>query len=162
MTSKPSPSRICLCLALVLSLIASEALGQDPDRAAAAQWAHVQLLSPGVELEVRGPKKIKGKLSSVTSTAIVVVADGQVMNLSRSEIREIKVRRDSVSSTKGAIAAGIGAASGLGTAAILDGALTDGNGMSKTAALNFTFIGAIVGFLWGTLRPEYRTVYKVR
>jgi hypothetical protein len=143
-------------------VIASEAQSQVPDDlAAAAQWAHVQLLSPDSQLEVRTSRKTKGRLSSVTATTLVVIVDGQEVNFSRSEIREIKVRTDS-STTREVVAVGIGASSGLATAAIVDGVLTDGNGVSKTAAVHSSLIGALAGLLWGSLKQPYRTIYKVR
>lgn len=162
MTSKHPTIRIGVRLCIILSLIASEARSQVPDDlAAAAQWAHVQLLSPDTQLEVRTSRKTKGRLSSVTATTLVIVVDGQEMNFTRSEIREIKVRTES-SSTREVVAVGLGASGGLATAAIVNGVRTDGNGISRTATVHLTVIGALGGLLWGSLKQPYRTIYKVR
>lgn len=85
----------------------------------------------------------------------------QSKNIARSVIRQVKIRRSSARVRRGAIGAAIGAASGVILVVILDGALTDGNGVSQKYAAAVGAAGAGIGFLAGASWLGFTTIYKV-
>jgi hypothetical protein len=107
-------------------------------------------------------KKVRGSVVSATDSGLVISAKSGQVSVAKSDIKEVKVSSESARIKKGAINGAIGAGGGVATAAILDGALTDGNGMSGAAAVFFGVIGGAAGFVIGMLRPGYKTIYKDR
>ena len=103
---------------------------------------------------------VQGNLVSVTETEVTVATTKGDVTTAKSDIREVKVKGSQTN--KQLLGAGIGGASGIATAAILDGALTDGNGTSGDAVLIFGALGAAAGLLIPSLHASYKTVYKVR
>lgn len=159
----PSICRSCCYLALSLMLMAGQVHGQvAKDSGSNKQWSTVQALHPGDFVEVRLQKKetFRGTLVSSTEIALTVDAKSGQTTTARSDIKEVKVKRGRGRSQ--ILGAAIGAASGVATAAILDGALTDGNGMSGSAAVFFGAVGAAVGLAITSFRSDYKTVYKAR
>ena len=152
---------ICFCLALTL---VAEARGQRVADEGAAQWRRVQALPAGEPVEVRPlkGKKVKGSVVSATDDALTITADDGQRNTPRADIKEVKIKRTSPNLKRGGIGAAIGAASGVIFVVILDGALTDGDGVAEDAAAILGAVGAAIGFLAGVISHGYVTIYKVR
>jgi hypothetical protein len=143
-------------------LLATDARGQvERHLGVDVQWSAVQALSVGEFVQLRLLKKgtIRGSIVSATETALTVAAKGGQLTTARSDIQEVKVKRGQL--RKGVMGAAIGAASGVGTIAILDGALTDGNGMSGSYAALMGILGAGIGLMVTSFRPAYTTIYKI-
>lgn len=147
--SLPSIGRFCCSLALGSALIAAEGRSQAVgDSALDAQWRTVQALSPGEFVEVRLLSKatVSGTIVSSTDAALTLTVErGRLRNVTRSDIRELKVKRKQRMRNR-AFGAAIGGASGLAITAILDGALTDGNGTSGKYSALLGAVGAGIGF----------------
>jgi hypothetical protein len=161
----PSIRRFCSHLALASVLIATEARSQDARDTSRLdiQWHAVQALSSGELVEVRLLKKgsVSGRIAASTEMGLTVTAnDGHVTNIARSDIRELKARTKRRLRSH-VFGAAIGATSGIVLAVILDGALTDGNGISGKYAALLGAICAGIGFIT-TLEPTYSTIYKIR
>jgi hypothetical protein len=158
-----SIGRFCCSLALS-ALIAAEGRSQAAaDPTVDEQWRNVQALPPGEFVEVRLVKKltVSGNIASSTDAALTLTGErGRLLNVNRSDIREVKVRRRQRTRNR-ALGAAIGGASGIITIAILDGALTDGDGISGKYAALLGAVGAGLGFLT-MLAPTYTTIYKIR
>ena len=155
-----SVGRLCCHVTLVLTLFAADARGQAKELD--VQWSAVQALPAGEAIQVGLIKKesVRGNIVSSTEMTVTVATKGGEMTTARSDIKEVKVKRGQL--TKNLVGAGIGGAAGVTTAAILDGALTDGNGVSESAAAFLGAVGAGAGFLLSALQPAYKTIYKGR
>jgi hypothetical protein len=160
----PSVGRFCCSIALGSTLIAAEGRSQAVgDSTLDTQWRTVQALSPGEFVEVRLLKNstVSGTIVSSTDSALTLTREGgRLLNVTRSDIRELKVKRKQRTRNR-AFGAAIGGASGIAVTAILDGALTDGNGTSGKYAALLGAVGAGIGFLT-MLGPTYTTIYKIR
>jgi hypothetical protein len=157
-----SVARLFCHATLALMLLTVEAYGQaEKNSGLDAQWKAVQAIAAGEGVQVHLMKKgtVSGNIVSSTDTAVTVSTKAGEVTTARSDIKEVKVKRSKT--TKTVINTGIGAGAGVATATILDGALTDGNGVSGSAVAFFAAIGAGVGFLTA-LGPSYKTIYKVR
>src|SRR5262249_45944399 len=114
--------------------------------------------------EGRGPsdkkKKLRGALVSVASDSVTVEVQNLPIAIPRSEIRRLKVESESQRSKNAAIGAGIGAGGGIAAAIILDGALTDGNGVSGSTAVLLGGLGSAAGFVIRIMRRAYKTIYE--
>jgi|SRR6185295_14112505 len=157
--------RALLSLALVFVLIASESLAQVPGNDPSAQWRRVQSVASGTEVEIKVEiqklkNKIRGSFVSATDSTLVVSAKAGQLNIARSDIHEVNVKSESARLRKGAIGAAIGVAGGVGIAAGLDGALTDGNGISGGAALLLGAVGGLAGFLLRVRSTAYTRIYR--
>jgi hypothetical protein len=140
-------------VSLAFLLIHADARGQaERARELDAQWSAIQALPAGEAIQVGLIKKgtVRGNIVSSTELTVTVATKGGEVTTARSDIKEVKVKRGQL--TKNLLGAGIGGAAGVTTAAILDGALTDGNGMSGSAAVFLGAVGAGVGFLVSALR----------
>src|SRR5262245_4786910 len=160
----PSIGRFCCHLVLGSVLIATEAHSQATGKSKLdIQWNAVRALSSGELVEVRLLKKgsVKGSIASSTDTGLTVTAErGQMMNVARSDIGEVRVKQTRRLRNR-LLGVAIGGTSGVVLTAILDGAVTDGNGMSGKYAALLGAIGAGVGWIT-MLGPTYRTIYKIR
>ena len=155
--------RFLCCVALSYALTPSDAQSQvSTGKTSGAEWLQVRSLSPGEQVQVRlvTKKKIHGSVVSVTDSELVVSAKSGQVNIARSEIRQIGVKRDSARLKKGAIGAAIGAASGVIGGVIADGALSDGNGVNEGATAKLAALGAAIGFGVKALPAAYSTIYK--
>ena len=104
---------------------------------------------------------MSGSIVSSTDAGLTLTGErGRLLNVTRADIRELKVKRKQ-RIRKLALGAAIGGASGIAFTAILDGALTDGNGTSGKYAALLGAVGAGIGFLT-MLGPTYTTIYKIR
>src|SRR5262245_21090111 len=120
-----SIGRFCCYLALGSVLIATEARSQAAgDASMDIQWGAVQALSSGERVEVRLLKKgsVLGRIASCTESRLsVTVNGGQVKNIGRLDIRELKVKENQRQRNH-VLGAAIGAASGIVLTVFLDGA----------------------------------------
>jgi hypothetical protein len=150
------------CISFTAILVAGEARGQSSRDDIAAQWRRVQSVPSGEQVEVRrlSGQKVKGTVISTADDGLTIKAETGQLNIPRSEIRQVKVRRRSANLKRGAIGAAIGAASGVVVVVALDGALTDGNGVAEDAAAILGAIGAGIGFLAGVIPSGFITIYK--
>jgi hypothetical protein len=123
----------------------------------------VQSLASGEHVKVRpmGQKTVEGDVAAVTDTALTVTRKGRSTTIDRSAIREVKVKSAKVKQRNQLVSAAIGGTGGVVAGVIADGALTDGNGVSGSATVLFAAIGFAAGFVISSLRPAYRTIYKV-
>jgi hypothetical protein len=131
---------------------------------ATQQWQRVQSLAPGTEVQVRpfDGKTVNGRFVSAEESALTVRLESTEMRIGRSEIRLVRAKRGSARLKGGAIGAAIGAAAGLLIAVALDGALTDGNGVSREAAGVLSALGGGIGFGLGVIPTGYVKIYKAR
>jgi len=94
-------------------------------------------------------------------TTLTLASQGsQLLTVTRSEIKEVKVKRKQRMRNR-VFSAAAGGGIGIAIIAILDGALTDGNGMSGKYAALLGGMAAGIGFLT-MLGPRYITIYKIR
>jgi hypothetical protein len=128
------------------------------------QWRRVEALAAGESVKIRQMtgKTVEGFVVAVTNDAVTATTKGGAVTIPRSDIREVKVKSSSRQKQNAFIGGAIGGTSGVVTAVILDGALTDGDGVSEAAAVFFGAIGVAAGLTVGLLRSGYRTIYKVR
>jgi hypothetical protein len=152
---------------MIVAMTAQTVWPQDNQTAAPAtridpQWRRVQALNRGEEVKIKrlDNKTVGGFVVTVTDDEFTANTESGAVTIARPDIKEVKVRSMDQQRKNGFIGAAIGGASGVTTAVILDGALTDGNGVSEGAVLFFGAIGAAAGLLIRMLRPAYRTIYK--
>jgi len=126
-----------------------------------AQWNVVHMLPAGEAVQIRLTKRgtVSGTIVSSTESAVTVATKTGEVTTARSDIKEVKVKL--THSNKTLINTAIGVAGGVAVATILDGALTDGNGVSGGAVGLFAAIGGAAGFVT-SLGASYKTIYKVR
>ena len=151
-----------LYVSLTAVLVPAEARGQSSPDDIAAQWRRVQSVPSGEQVEVRrlSGQKVKGTVIATSDDGLTIQAEAGQLSIPRSEIRQVKVRRRSANLKRGAIGAAIGAASGVAIIVILDGALTDGDGVAEDAAAILGAVGAGIGFLTGVIPSGFITIYK--
>jgi len=156
---------LCCLMALNGRLVAGEFNGQGvPDQQISVQWQRVQSLSPGAYVEVSqsDKKKVRGRMVSTAVDALTIATDHGELNILRTDIRQVRLKRDSARLKGASIGAAIGAASGVAIGVALGGALTDGDGVSLEAAAKLGALGAGIGFGIGLIPTGYTTVYKSR
>jgi hypothetical protein len=154
--------RVLLCVLLIFGFLSEDLTAVQKAPPPDAAWNRVQSLKPGEKVEVHRitKKKLRGALVSVASDSITVEVQNLPIAIPRSEIRRLKVESESQRSKNAAIGAGIGAGGGIAAAIILDGALTDGNGVSGSAAVLLGGLGSAAGFVIRIMRRAYKTIYE--
>lgn len=131
----------------IISLLSQPLFLPGQDVAAGQQdWAAVQALSAGVKLqvEIKDGKRLKGKLNSVSPTALTLTANNKTTNLNRDDIQKIYQSRGGSRVTSALIGAAIGAGVGAGAALALLGA-TGGSDDTTGIIGRGTLIGAGIG-----------------
>jgi len=154
--------RVVLCVLLIFGFLSEDLTAVEKAAPPDAAWNRVQSLKPGEKVEVHRikKKKLRGALVSVASDSVTVEVQNLPIAIPRSEIRRLKVESESQRSKNAAIGAGIGAGGGIAAAIILDGALTDGNGVSGSAAVLLGGLGSAAGFVIRIMRRAYKTIYE--
>ena len=143
-----------LCIALLFTPIAKSQTVTRGD------WATVQSLTPGRRVQVHrfGTDRVDGPFRSASADSIVVGTRTGDRTVSRTEIREVKLRKASGRLKNGAVGAAVGGGLGAGLGlAITRGDLED---LGAAILAFLTVVGASAGFGLGLIAPGYGTVYK--
>jgi hypothetical protein len=148
-----------IALLAILLLLAPRLQAQTTTR---GSWESVQVLNVGQDVAVSRfeTERLSGKFVSASSDALVIRQGPGEVTVSRTAVREVKVRAASSRLRNGGVGAAIGAGVGGGATALALRGDFDGDGLAAAITLIVAMIGAGVGFGIGLAIPGYRTVYR--
>ncbi len=140
----------------------SMAVAQDTPLVSRGSWEAVKLIPPGdnVEIKLKTGKTVKGEVSSVSDTAIIVGRSSKSVTTARDDVQRLS-RIIRTSSRKPVL---VGALVGAGAGVVFGASLDDGR--SKLSAPEVAVVGLVgagLGFLVGRLfrnRNESVLVYQ--
>jgi hypothetical protein len=135
------------------------ASGKNKSPSTPAQgWENVKMIPPGdkIAVSLKDGKTLKGQLSSVSDTSLLLSQGNKVSDLARDRISRIHRLVSKSAAPSALLGAGIGAAAGLGV-----GSLSDDNKAVTMPGL--AAIGAAVGALIGLVgnRRKKVLIYEV-
>jgi hypothetical protein len=122
-------------------------------------WTAVSALKPATKTQILpiNGKRLEGEFVSATADAITLRTAGAERTISRSEVREVKVRTAGGRLKSGGIGAAIGGGIMLGAAGILL-AGTGGSDLTGVILIGSTFYGGLAGFGIGALAGGRTTI----
>ena len=125
--------------------------------AQSGDWAQVQALAPGAQVEVKrfsDGRLLRGEVESVSGDALVVLSRDQTVSLDRGDLRRLRLR------SKGRSDSGrIAGAVALGGLGILSAGVSDGSAGGKAAGVGILVgLGYLIG--WAFDAPERVTIYE--
>jgi small nuclear ribonucleoprotein (snRNP)-like protein len=149
-----------LAISLVLPTVV---FAQQP---ASGDWSSVQALTPGEDLMIRlkDGKSIRGKLTSVTDSAVNITRKNRSETIAKDSIAEIYHSKRKAEKGKYAlIGAGIGAGVGLGIGLAKNSPpVDDGELYPKVGAILGAGIGAVGGFLFGQGKRKRVLIFQAK
>ncbi|HJU92292.1 MAG TPA: hypothetical protein VJ656_05075 [Pyrinomonadaceae bacterium] len=161
--TRPFANLVVLLTSLLLSPVTLAA------QATTSDWSSLTSVQTGSKLSVklRNGKKVDGKLSSVSETAVAVMVKNTSTELTRDDIRTVHLVNGN-SAKKGAlIGLGVGAGVGAAFGAIVDVSNNDDLPDFDIPATPFTTIlgagvGAISGFFIGRAGKKRVLLYEAK
>jgi hypothetical protein len=128
--------------------------------AQSGEWAQVQALVPGAQVEVRrfsGGGEVRGTVERVSGDALVVQRKQDSVTVARADVRRVRLRSEE-RSKNGRIAGAVI----LGGLALISAGISDGASAGGTAATVGIFggLGYLIG--WAFDGPKRIVIYKAQ
>ncbi|MBD0370528.1 MAG: hypothetical protein ICV60_06810 [Pyrinomonadaceae bacterium] len=134
--------------------------------ASSGEWSYVQAVPQGAELiiKLKDGQTVRGKLTSVTDTALSITGKNKTETLDRNNISTVyQLRRKSEKTKYALIGAGVGAAVGGGIGAAKNSPPIDDGELYVMVGIPLgAGIGALAGMLFGQARRKRVLIYQAR
>jgi hypothetical protein len=127
--------------------------------AQSGDWAQVQALAPGAQVEVKrfsGGGEVRGTLASASGEGLVVTWGKQDVTVARADVRRVRLRSEKRGKAGRITGAIVGGALGAPCALICD---TSAGGRAAVIPV-YAGLGYLIG--WATDRHKRIVIYKAR
>lgn len=160
-------NRLTISLALAMSLLLSSVTLAQDGAASTNDWSALRTVASGSKLSVKlkSGKKVEGKMSGVSDTALTLTVSKKPVELSRQDVLSVHQITGASAAKMTLIGAGVGA----GVGAAIGAATSDDNDFifsrGQSAAVVGVIgagVGALTGFLVGKSRHKRVLIYENR